>query len=690
MPRSLVLGNGTLLATFDEYLQMRDFYFPFVGEEDHTTYNKFHRVGFFVEGRGFSWINDGSWTIQPRYMDTTLVSASSLRNDKLGLEMTSEDFVDPIKNILLRSFRIRSLDGKDCSVKCFFHHDFYIYGDKQKDTAFYEPHTKAVIHYRQNRYFLVGGATTDPLNCIRSDQPGQFHPLYNVDDHIDHCGLSGFSIGKANYRGLEGTWRDAEDGHLTGYPIEQGSVDSTVQIDCQIPTGRESTVYLWVCAGRTINDVHDLQHFVLHETPEQVKQSARNYWKGWVLSHRDPGQSLSPQLREQYWKSLLIIRTQIDNHGGILAACDSDIMQFNRDTYTYVWPRDGAFVSLALNHAGQSEVVRRFINFCAQVQPDEGYLLHKYNPDGSAGSSWHPWYANGESVLPIQGDETALPLVALWHHFEHSQDFEFLHDMFQRFVKKAADFLLLYRETETGLPLSSYDLWEEKRGIFTYTAAATCAGLRAAANIAAALGHYRHADKYSEAYGRMAAAIIFHLYDEETKCFLKKIQRENGKTTERDATPDASISTIWMFGILPPDDPRVVSTIKRLRETLTVHTDIGGIARYVKDVYQSVTPPSAQVPGNPWIITTLWLAQWEIAVAKTAKDLESPHKALQWALDRASKTSIFPEQMHPFSGAPLSVAPLTWSHAVYVDTVLRYSEKLKEIAEGGERKDSVW
>jgi GH15 family glucan-1,4-alpha-glucosidase len=35
--------------------------------------------------------------------------------------------------------------------------------------------------------------------------------------------------------------------------------------------------------------------------------------------------------------------------------------------------------------------------------------------------------------------------------------------------------------------------------------------------------------------------------------------------------------------------------------------------------------------------------------------------------------------MHPMTGAPLSVAPLTWSHAVYVETVLLYSEKLKEL-----------
>ncbi len=35
------------------------------------------------------------------------------------------------------------------------------------------------------------------------------------------------------------------------------------------------------------------------------------------------------------------------------------------------------------------------------------------------------------------------------------------------------------------------------------------------------------------------------------------------------------------------------------------------------------------------------------------------------------------EQIHPYSGAPLSVSPLTWSHATYVETVLEYWEKVK-------------
>jgi GH15 family glucan-1,4-alpha-glucosidase len=59
------------------------------------------------------------------------------------------------------------------------------------------------------------------------------------------------------------------------------------------------------------------------------------------------------------------------------------------------------------------------------VVSDDGFLLHKYNPDGSVGSSWHPWLApDGSKQLPIQEDETALVLWALWAHFQRFRDVE--------------------------------------------------------------------------------------------------------------------------------------------------------------------------------------------------------------------------------------------------------------------------
>ena len=663
MPRSLVLGNGNLLATFDKDLLLRDFYYPYIGEEDHTTYGHKHRVGFFVEGNGFSWLDDGSWKIDIAYASETLVGNARAINDKLGLQIDFIDYVSSVKNILMRHLIVHNLDDQKKEVRMYFNHDLHLYGDKQKDTAFYEPESNSVIHYRKTRYFLVGG-------------------------YADGQGLTSYTTGKSEFRELEGTWRDAEDGNLHEHPVEQGSVDSTVELTCHIEPKSQEHAHLWICAGKHFSEVINLQEYIHDETPEQMERSTKNYWKSWVYKQHQTFGSLDDDLIDLFKRSLLIVRTQADNRGGILAANDSDIMQFNRDTYSYVWPRDGAFICIAMDKAGYMEISRRFFQFCCNAQTDEGYLIHKYNPDGSPGSSWHPWFRDGEVQLPIQEDETALVLHAMWLHFEHFHDFEWLQNMYESFVKKAGDFLVAYREKDTHLPLPTYDPWEEHRGIFSYTCATTYAGLLAASKISHALGHSTHFHRYQDAADEVRQAILFHLFDEETGRFVKKIKRSQGKQTEKDTTPDASICHLWSLGLLPPDDNRIVSTMTQLEESLRVRTPVGGYARYPRDFYHFTEEHSDEVPGNPWIITTLWLAQWKIELAKSLDDLKEPHKALRWTLDQASKTGILPEQMHPITGEPLSVAPLTWSHAVYVETFLQYLQKEIQLRKGAQKTDN--
>jgi len=59
-------------------------------------------------------------------------------------------------------------------------------------------------------------------------------------------------------------------------------------------------------------------------------------------------------------------------------------------------------------------------------------------------------------------------------------------------------------------------------------------------------------------------------------------------------------------------------------------------------------------------------------------DLKPAKAILEWVAARANSAGILAEQTHPITGAPLSVSPLTWSHAVYIATVLRYLERREE------------
>ena len=86
--------------------------------------------------------------------------------------------------------------------------------------------------------------------------------------------------------------------------------------------------------------------------PQGVIDRTSSYWRLWVGGTNINFGNLPPKVVELFKRSLLVLRTQIDNGGAIVAANDSDIMQFSRDTYSYMWPRDGALVANALDMAG--------------------------------------------------------------------------------------------------------------------------------------------------------------------------------------------------------------------------------------------------------------------------------------------------------------------------------------------------
>ena len=87
-----------------------------------------------------------------------------------------------------------------------------------------------------------------------------------------------------------------------------------------------------------------------------------------------------------------------------------------------------------------------------------------------------------------------------------------------------------------------------------------------------------------------------------------------------------------------------------------------------------------KIPGNPWIICTLWLAQYDIAVAKTTDELAKALDILKWAVQRALPSGVLAEQVHPFTGKPISISPLAWSHATIVMTVIEYLERLNQLS----------
>lgn len=619
MPRPLVYGNGRLLIAFDRRHQARDLCWPNIGCPNHLLGNKM-RVGVWADGE-FSWCDSDDWEIQQAYREKSLVGDSLWRSWKLGLEIVVGEALHPETDVFVRTFEVHDLRGVSRNVRVFLTQHFNLGQSDVGNTAFYHPFSDSLVHYRGEAVIAL---------TARSGR----------------AGIHEFAAGITGFGGLEGTWRDAEDGCLGGNPIAQGSVDSTFSVEVELqPLGTETVEFVLAIAAELSEATELITKY--RASSNLVFASSLQEATNWLDRLRTPDLSPLPEsLQRLFWTSLLLIRTQIDHGGAVLAANDSDILETNRATYSYCWPRDGALVCTTLSKLGATEYAERFVEFCASVLPKgQPFLMQKYRPDGKLGAGWHPWIIDGQPEIPFQQDETALALLALETCASPQKD-----ELWDKFGRSAAEFLITHRDHQ-GLPLPSYDLWEERRGVHFFTCCSVIAALYAVSRID---------PKYRAAADQMVASLESIFYDEDLGRYVRMIR--DGETLNRDGTPDSAVIgglLLLESGTLTHEE----ETIKQLQVDLAIVGGIGGLARYAEDYYFRQSEKST---GNPWVISTMWSARALIR----RSDQDRALGLLQWVVDRAEPTGVLAEQYHPESGKPLSVSPLTWSHAEFVETVL--------------------
>jgi GH15 family glucan-1,4-alpha-glucosidase len=652
MPRMLVLGNGNVLVNFDGKWKMRDFFYPIVGM-DNQIGGRCCSIGLWERGH-FSWLEGESWQRRLSYHQESLVALVQAVSNSLGLEVVSSETVHPHYNLFVRQMEIKNLQDRQRQLRVFFTHDFSLGGNEIGDTALFDPVAEGVCHYKRDIYLLASGMAQGK-------------------------GIFQFATGK-RFGSAEGTWRDAEDGWLEGNPIDHGAVDSVISLELNLDAGASDFLWYWIAMGEGIKEVRELNQLVLEQGPASLLQESWVYWQNWVNRHNWDFGDLPEKVGALFKQSLLLVRTQCDNRGAILAANDTDIMATARDHYSYMWPRDAALVAIALDRAGFPEVPERLFPLCARILSEDGYYLQKYNADGTPGSSWHPWLQE-DGWLPIQLDETALVSCAIWHHYTTWRNLEALEPLYRPLIKRIGDFLFHYRHSSTGLPLPSYDLWEERRGIFSFTTAAVYAGLSAAAAFAELFGDRGSADLYRQGALEVQEGMERCLYDSKLGRFLRGIYPKDGTEMEftADYTLDSSLYGLFALGAFAADDPRVVRTMTAVQDALWVKTEVGGLARYTGDWYFRRSEDFENVPGSPWFITTLWLAEWYIAKARTKKELEFARRLLEWTADHALPSGVLSEQLHPYTGEPQSVAPLTWSHSTFILAVVNYLDRWHQL-----------
>ncbi len=639
MGRPVMLGNGSLTVGLNEHGLVHDFYYPYVGLDNLTTSRSVHhKIGIWVDGQ-FSWVDDGSWDISVNFEADALVSNIRIQSDELGVELLFADFVDHEYNAFCRSITVTNQLDKKRDIKLFMHQVFQISRGGRADTALFVPEENYILDYKGRCCLLIYGQSSS----------GQ---LYDQ-----------FAIGNYGIEGKEGTFKDAEDGELSGSAVEHGGVDSVIRFGCSLKANSSSEVEYWIIAADSQFAAERIHHLFKKETLKERLAQTRDYWHKWLAIGSNGLHVIEKQYQEIVKKSLLVIKAHIDKRGGIIASCDSSIYNYGRDYYSYVWPRDGAFVIWPLIRLGYFEEAKKFFEFCRDILTPEGYLMHKYQPDRAIGSTWHPLLHENRKELAIQEDETAIVIYMLGEYYGRTGDEDFVRNLYDTLIQPAANFMSSFIDDQTKLPHASYDLWEEKFLTHTFTVAVVYQSLLVAADFAEKFEYPDDAVRWRE----IANNILKNkdvLFDNEREAYRKGYLLRTDSSFEFDNTLDiSSLYGVVMFGLHENAADHIHKTVNLIEEVLLDQSPAGGSPRYEHDRYFEI---ESTYQGNPWFVTTLWLAQY---YAK-ARQPDKTRYYIDWTLAHALPSGVLSEQLHPVDSSPVSVTPLVWSHAELINTIL--------------------
>ncbi|NCO10498.1 glycoside hydrolase family 15 protein [Candidatus Saccharibacteria bacterium] len=641
MARPIVLSNGELHVGLNNYGVVHDFYYPYVGFENHASGDGLrHKVGVWIDG-AISWTDSDEWIFSYHYPHTALIGHTTARNERLKLLLEFDDFVDAEMSVFMRNIHVVNLADVERNIRLFTYQAFAI-GDSRSntDTAQYLPDSNAVLHYRGRRAFVISGASHD-------------------GEPFDQ-----YTIGLFGIENHEGSYRDAEDGELGNNTVEHGRVDSILRFNLTVAAHSSARVHYWIAAGMSSREALYIHKQVQDDGLHARLHNTAQWWKKWLEPAINASKRMPKQYQDQFVKSAMIVKSHIDKRGAVIASTDSSMLNYSRDAYAYSWPRDGAYAVWPLIRLGYYEEPYRFFEFCRRGLHPGGYLSHKYRADGALGSSWHP-YVHGDMVgPPIQEDETALVVFMFVQFYQISNDSSLIRDFYHAMIRPMADFLTDYVDLATGLPKPSYDLWEESYATFTYTAAVTYGALVAASELAQSVGDDEHAVKWRSAADDIQHAAQTHLYNEERGVFYKSMSFVDGKPVYDETIDTSAVYSSFLFGLFGPDSKEVASSIKKVAEVFKTSPENPGLPRYENDPYRR---SSSRVTGNWWHICTMWQAQYDIEKG----DVDSAYNILDWVTKHAmSSTGMLSEQVNPIDDSYVSPSPLTWSHAEYLSTLI--------------------
>lgn len=388
------------------------------------------------------------------------------------------------------------------------------------------------------------------------------------------------------------------------------------------------------------------------------------YWQDWVR-----GLSLPFEWQDEVIRAAITLKLCAhDDTGGILAALTTSIpeaphTQRNWD-YRFCWVRDAYFTVMALNRLGATRTMENYIGYITGAVLEQTGLLrpvyplvpndpiHEWEATALEGFQGHaPVRVGNAAAVQVQNDVWGSVVMAATMMF------------FDRRLPQPGDEALYRRLVPLGVAAEAAALtadagiWEYRgrARIHTFSAAMCWAAVDRLGRLARHLGLAEEAVDWHDRADRLRDAILEGAWNEEAGS-LQEVFDGHGL--------DAALLLLPEIGLLPPTDPRFISTVEAIERDLMRD---GLLLRYS-------TADDFGVPETAFIVCSFWLVD---ALANIGREADA-RALFERILALRNHVGLLAEDADPRTGQLWGNFPQSYSQVGLILSAMRLSRSWEE------------
>jgi len=388
------------------------------------------------------------------------------------------------------------------------------------------------------------------------------------------------------------------------------------------------------------------------DAAREAMDHTRNYWRGWIKAIDNE----SPEIRRS---AMIIHSLTYAPEGSVVAAATTSVPErvggeWNAD-YRLCWVRDASLSLGILERLGDWQETERYLEWLCGQQSRFGKPLavlygirgerrvgQKKNKAASGYRGSAPVRIGNRAYNQFQLGSLGFLADCIWIYLQEGGPWN---EVYWKLMRRLADYIRKnWTEPDNGI----WELPELQHFVSSRVLSWVC--LDRAVRIAKKVKPDYDTSAWEAELPKIHAEVMDRGWSESLGAFRERYEHDN---------LDSATLLISVFEFLPADHPRVLSTIERITEFLTIDNNVYRFDPRKMPVLGDF--PLSQMEAA-FLPCTFWLAT---AHAK-AGHLEKAEAILQRAEQIAGPLGMFAEAVDPRNNCFLGNTPLLFSHVEYI------------------------